>query len=295
VFETVAESSVRLCGADRAFIFRFDGELLRMAVAYNAPQQLKDFRSQNPIRLGRDSASGRAALERRTVLIPDVLADSEYSYGARVFEKIRTILSVPILKGDDLLGVVGIYTLEEVRPFTDKQIALVETFADQAAIAIDNVRLLDELRQSLEQQTATADMLKLISRSTFDLKSVLNTLVESAARLCAADITTIARQEEGHYHVVAAYGFPPDFQDYYETMPMDQGRGSLFGRILLERKPVQIVDVLTDPDYAMHELQKRGGFRTVLGVPLLRDGVPIGLLSVNRTTMSRSPTSKLSL
>jgi len=285
VFETVAESSVRLCGADRAMIFRFDGELLRMVVAYNAPQRLKEFVAQNPIRPGRDSVTGRAALERRTVQVPDVLADPECTYGAKDIEKVRTLLAVPILKGDDLLGVVGIYHLNEVRPFTDKQIALLETFADQAAIAIDNVRLLDELRQSLEQQTATADMLKLISRSTFDLKSVLNTLVESAARLCAADITTISREKDGHYHVVAAYGFPPGLQDYYETMPMDQGRGSLFGRILLECKPVQIVDVLADPEYAMHELQKRAGFRTVLGVPLLRDGVPIGILSVNRTTV----------
>jgi len=285
VFETVAESSVRLCGADRAHIYRFDGELLRMVVAINTPQELNDFISRNPIRPGRYSASGRAALEHRTIHIPDVLADSEYSYGAKNIEAVRTILAVPILKGDDLLGVIGIYTLEEVRPFADKQIALVETFADQAAIAIDNVRLLDELRQSLEQQTATADMLKLISRSTFDLKSVLNTLVESAARLCAADITTISREKDGHYHVVAAYGFPPGLQDYYETMPMDQGRGSLFGRILLERKPVQIVDVLADPEYAMRELQKRAGFRTVLGVPLLRDGVPTGILSVNRTTV----------
>ena len=260
VFETVAESSVRLCGAHRGFIFRFDGELLRMAVAFNAPQALKDFVLQNPIRPGRDSASGRAALERRTIHIPDVLADPEFTRGSKNIEALRTILAVPILKGNDLLGSMGIYTLEEVRPFTDKQIALVETFADQAAIAIDNVRLLDELRQSLEQQTATADMLKRISRSTFDLKSVLNTLVESAARLCAADITTISRQKEGHYHVVAAYGFPPGLQDYYETMPMDQGRGSLFGRILLERTPVQIVDVLADPEYAMRELQKRAVF-----------------------------------
>jgi len=285
VFETVAESSLRLCGADRAFIYRSDGELLRTAVAFNAPQELKDFISQNPIRLGRDSASGRAALERRTIHIPDLLADPEYSYVPQDVEKIRTVLSVPIIKGDDLLGVINIYRLDAVTPFTDKQIALVETFADQAAIAIDNVQLLDELRQSLEQQTATADMLKLISRSTFDLKSVLNTLVESAARLCAADITTISREKDGHYHVVAAHGFPPGLQDYYETMPMDQGRGSLFGRILLERKPVQIVDVLADPEYAMRELQQRAGFRTVLGVPLLRDGVPIGLLSVNRTTV----------
>jgi GAF domain-containing protein len=285
VFETVAESSVRLCGADRAFIFRFDGELLRMTVAFNnASQDWKEYLAQHPTRPGRDSAAGRAALQRRTVHIPDVQADHDYTFGAKNVEKVRTVLAVPILKGEDLLGVVVIYHLE-VRPFTEKQIALVETFADQAAIAIDNVRLLDELQQSLQQQTATADMLKLISRSTFDLKSVLNTLVESAAQLSEADITTISREKDGHYHVVAAYGFSPGLQDYYETMPMDQGRGSLFGRILFERKPVQIVDVLADPEYAMRELQKRAGFRTVLGVPLLRDGVPIGLLSVNRTTV----------
>jgi signal transduction histidine kinase len=285
VFETVVESSVRLCGADRAFIFRFDGELLRMTAALNnASQEWREYLAQHPTRPGRDSAAGRAALERRTVHIPDVQVDQEYTFGAKNVEKVRTVLAVPILKGEDLLGVVVIYHLE-VRPFTEKQIALIETFADQAAIAIDNVRLLDELRQSLEQQTATADMLKLISRSTFDLKSVLDTLVESAARLCAADITTISREKDGHYHVVAAYGFPPGLQDYYETMPIESGRGSLFGRILFERKPVQIVDVLADPEYAMRELQKRAGFRTVLGVPLLRDGVPIGLLSVNRTTV----------
>ena len=111
VFETVAESSVRLCGADRAFIFRFDGELLRMVVAFNAPRELKEFIAQNPIRLGRNSASGRAALERRTVHIPDVLADPEYTYGSKAVEHVRTILAVPILKGDDLLGVMTIYHL----------------------------------------------------------------------------------------------------------------------------------------------------------------------------------------
>jgi GAF domain-containing protein len=285
VFETVAESSVKVCGADRAFIFRFDGELLRVAATFNASHELKEFVERNPIRPGRHSVAARAALERRTIHNPDVQTDPEYSYGAKDVEAIHAVLGVPILKVDDLLGVIILNHKEKVRPFTDKQIALVETFADQAAIAIDNVRLLDELRQSLEQQTATADMLKLISRSTFDLKSVLNTLVESAARLCVADITAIAREKDGHYHVVAAYGFPPGLQDYYETMPMDQGRGSLFGRILLERKPVQIVDALADPEYALHELQKRAGFRTMLGVPLQRNGVPIGLLSVNRTSV----------
>jgi class 3 adenylate cyclase len=150
VFQTVAESSVRLCGADRAFIFRFDGEFLRMAVAYNSSAEFAEWVANHPIPPGRHSGSARAALERRTIHVPDVLADPEYSYGAKDVEPIRTILGVPILKGDDLLGVMMIYRLE-VRPFTDKQIALVETFADQAAIAIENVRLLEELRERTNQ------------------------------------------------------------------------------------------------------------------------------------------------
>jgi GAF domain-containing protein len=150
VFETVAESSVRLCGADRAFIFRFDGELLRMVVGYNSTPGFVEWVAKNPIRPGRHSGSARAALERRTIHIADVLADPEYVDGAKNVEPIRTVLGVPILKGDDLLGVMMIYRLE-VRPFTDRQIALVETFADQAAIAIENVRLLDELRERTEE------------------------------------------------------------------------------------------------------------------------------------------------
>ena len=150
VFQTVAESSVKLCGADRAFIFRFDGELLRMVVAYNSTPGFVEWVAKNPIRPGRHSGSARAALERRTIHITDVLADPEYVYGAKDVEPIRTVLGVPILKGDDLLGVMMIYRLE-VRPFTARQIALVETFADQAAIAIENVRLLDELRERTEE------------------------------------------------------------------------------------------------------------------------------------------------
>ena len=150
VFKTVAESSVRLCGADRAFIFRFDGELLRMVVGYNSTPAFVEWVAKNPIRPGRHSGSARAALERRTIHITDVLADPEYVYGAKDVEPIRTVLGVPILKGDDLLGVMMIYRLE-VRPFTERQIALVETFADQAAIAIENVRLLDELRERTEE------------------------------------------------------------------------------------------------------------------------------------------------
>ena len=166
IFETVAESAVRLCGADRAFIFRFDGEFLRSVVAYNSSPALAKFIQENPIRPGRHSGAARAALERRTIHIPDVTVDPEYTYGSRDVDPIRTVLTVPILKGEDLLGVILTFRLE-VKPFTDKQIALVETFADQAAIAIENVRLFDaeqrravELTKSLEQQTATSEVLQ---------------------------------------------------------------------------------------------------------------------------------------
>jgi GAF domain-containing protein len=285
VFETVAESAVRLCGADRAFIWRFDGELLRAAASFNAPAKLKEFLAQNPIRPGRNTSSGRAALERRTVHIPDVLADPEYTYGSKYVDALRTIIAVPILKGDDLLGVINVYHLEEIRPFTDKQIALVEAFADQAAIAIDNVRLLDELRQSLQQQTATADVLRVISRSTFDLQIVLNTLVESAAQLCDADMATIHRQDGTKYHAVATYGGPPAHREASLSIPFEAGRGSIIGRTVIERKPIQVADVLADPEYSFQEVQQKVGYRTALGVPLLREGHPIGAIVLMRQTV----------
>ena len=178
VFQSVAESSLRLCGADRAFIFRFDGELLRMAVAYNAPPEFAEWVAQHPIRPGRHSGSARAALERRTIHIPDVRADPEYTYGAKDAEAIRTVLGVPILKGDDLLGVMMIYHLQGVRPFTDKQIALVETFADQAAIAIENVRLFHEI-QGKSRQLAEASQHKsqFLANMSHELRTPLNAII----------------------------------------------------------------------------------------------------------------------
>jgi signal transduction histidine kinase len=187
-----------------------------------------------------------------------------------------------MLKDDRAVGVISIYA-QEVRPFTDKQIELLKNFAAQAVIAIENTRLLNELRESLQQQTATADVLKVISRSTFDLRTVLQTLVESAARLCDADKTVITRQKNGVFYRAEAYGFSPEFMDYVRTIPIQSERGSGFGRALLEGRAVHIPDVKADPEYTLVEGQRLGDYRTVLAVPMLREGVPTGVLSLTRS------------
>src|SRR5262245_8425353 len=283
VLEAVVESATRLCTAKRGHIFRFDGEYLRYAAAYGAWPGFKKYLETHPTRPGRGGASERAALEGRTVHIADVLLDSDYDRVDLVNEQgYRTVLAVPMLREGTLLGVIAILKTH-VDPFTDKQIALVETFAHQAVIAIENVRLLNELRVSLQQQTATADVLKVISRSPFQLQTIFNTLVEAAARLCEADTCGITRQKgTSHYHV-AHYGFPPALFNYLKSLPLPSGRASLVGRVLLEGRTVQIADASEDPDYRLVEAQRMGGFRTLLGVPLLRQGGVIGVLTLARS------------
>ena len=284
VFETLAENAVRLCEAKRSFIYRFDGQYLRVVATHNASPELRAFVEQNPIAPGRGSATARAALERRTVQVLDAQGDPEYTYGSRQADPFRTIITVPILKGNELFGAIGIYR-HEVRAFTESQISLLETFAAQAVIVIENARLLNELRESLQQQTATADVLKVISRSTFDLKSVLNTLVESAARLCEADMAALARPKGSIYGYEATFGHSREHEEFLSAHPAGIDRGTAVGRTLVEGKIVHITDVLADPEYTYLEGQRLGGFRTLLGVPLLREGTPIGVLVVQRKTV----------
>ena len=201
----------------------------------------------------------------------------------------RTLVTVPMLKEGELVGAITIFR-QEVKPFTDKQIALVSNFANQAVIAIENTRLLKELRErtgdlteSLQQQTATADVLKVISRSTFDLQTVLQTLVESAAKLCEADKGTITRQKDGVFFRAETYGFSDEFVNYIRTVPVVPERGSAGGRALLEGVVVHIPDVQADAEYTLTEAQRLGGFRTMLSVPMLRESVPIGVIGLTRS------------
>jgi GAF domain-containing protein len=292
VLDTLVETAARLCDAEMAFILRREGDVYRAGAAIGFSDQYIRFLRNNPISVDRGTVTGRTALERRTVQILDVATDPEYTMSESVsLANQHTALGVPLLREGELIGVL-VLARQRVEAFSPKQMELLTTFADQAVIAIENVRLFDEVRartddlsESLRQQTATADVLKVISRSTFDLQTVLDTLTESAARLCNADMASIARDYGPGFHHVTNYGFPPDWLDYSRPFKMQPGRGSVVGRALLDGAVVQVADVLADPEYTYLEPQKKAGYRTFLAVPLLREGQPIGVISLGNKTV----------
>ena len=253
----------------------------------DVPPAFAEYLRSGPLRPGPESGLGRAARTKQVVHIVDVRAQrggaerDPYFVKATELSGARTVLVVPMLKEHELIGMISIFR-QEVRAFTDKQIELVQNFANQAVIAIENTRLLNELRESLQQQTATADVLKVISRSTFDLKAVLNTLVESAARLCEADTVIIGLPKGATYYIESSYGFTPEVAEFVANHPAQIDRGTVSGRVLLERRIFHVPDVLADPEYNGTIYQSRSGFRTLLGVPLLREGRPIGVFALGR-------------
>jgi two-component system, NtrC family, sensor kinase len=289
VLQTLVESAARLCNAEQGTITRQVDRTFYRAATHGFSAEFTEMVRDVPVQIERGSATGRALLEGKIIHIPDVRADADYTFDEAVkLGQFRTLLAVPMLREGAAIGVLTL-TRKDVRPFTEREFELVTTFADQAAIAIENVRLFDEvqkrteeLTESLQQQTATSDVLKVISRSTFDLQTVLDTLVESAARLCEADMASINREKDAIYQQVASYGFSPEFQAYMSGHPIAAGQGSIVGRAVMHGGTIHIPDVLADPEYKMTEAATIGGAHTMLGVPLLREGVPIGVILLQR-------------
>jgi GAF domain-containing protein len=292
VLDTLVESAARLCEAERANIWRPSGDVYRVAAMFALSAEHEQTLKRLAIRPGRDTITGRTLLEGKTVHIPDVLADPEYNSPVLRIGANRTVLGVPLLREGVPIGVL-VVTRSTVRPFADKQIELVTTFADQAVIAIENVRLFDEVQartdelgESLQQQTATTEVLKTISRTAFDLKRVLETLLANAVRICGAKHGMIYRYDGECCRAAAAYDAPPGSLELWERTPIRAGRGTTTGRVLLERRPVQIPDVLADPEYDFPEVQKLMSLRTTLAVPLLREGVPLGAITLWKTEVA---------
>jgi len=291
VFDAIAERSNQLVGGHSTTVIRFVGDMVELA-AFTPVSQEADAALQ--ALFPRPIAEGDPQLARvrrgEITEVTDTEAEGTYELTQNVARTRgwRSRLMVPLRSDNEAIGVISI-TRKEPGEFAAQHVELLRTFADQAVIAIQNVKLFDEvqartrdLEESLQQQTATADVLKVISRSTFDLKTVLQTLVESAARLCDADTSQITRQQDGVFFRAETYGFSEEFIKYTTTIPVAADRGSAIGRALLEGKAANIPDVLADPEYTFMEARRFTDYRTVLAVPMLRESAPIGVIVMTR-------------
>ena len=292
VLQTLAETALRLCEAEMAFIVRRDGDQFFVVTAAGAtPEFAADaadyqrYQVTRPITLDRGSLTGRVALEGRAVQIADLAADPEYTLtSATALGKIRTQVGLPLVREGALVGVLMV-SRQRVEPFSERQVDLLRTFADQAVIAMENARLLGELREALDQQTATGDVLRTISRSSTDLGEVLDTLLAAVARLCKADQTYMFRRHGELHHLVAAHGVSAEGEAFIRANPFLPERGTTSGRVAVEKRVVHIHDVLTDPEYTYAAGQRTAGFRTMLGLPLLKEDTLVGVFVLSRTTV----------
>jgi two-component system NtrC family sensor kinase len=295
VFEAIVDSAARLfepCGATITTLK--DGQLHWNATAATLPDfDIQRAKAIYPIPFDSERApSARALLERRIIEIPDIAAQDtpEFTRKAAAAGGFQSATFVPLIKQDKGIGTIILTHQRAGFRLSEKRLALVRTFADQAVIAIENTRLFDEvqartrdLEESLQQQTATADVLKVISRSSVELETVLETLVDTVARLCGADQVYMFHLRHDLWHLVAAWGLSAEAREFFLTHPFTPGRGSTSGRAALERRAVLIPDVLQDPEYTLSEGQKIAGYRTTLGIPLLREDTLIGVYSIART------------
>jgi class 3 adenylate cyclase len=284
VLEEIAERSAQLCTADTGYVYLRDGALFRLMADSGVTAEVTQYEREHPIPAGPETGVGRVALERGPVHIHDVLADPQYSWreGQRL-SGYRTILGLPIIIDDEVIGVVGLGR-NRVHPFGDEEIATISVFAGQTGVAVRLAGLLAEKHEAAEREAAISHVLQTMGRSTFDLQGVLDTVVASAVALCHADHGNIVRHDPVRdvYRIAAMLNFNAGYREAEEAVDYVPDRGSMTGRALLERRPIHIVDVTTDPEYTLQDMQKIGGYRTLLGVPLLRDGFPIGVIGVGR-------------